>query len=332
MIAARRLVDQLLALGFAIRDRVISGRDLARDPLPIGIAAGDMVFAIDRRVEPLVLAAMAELPEALQPVLVVCEGLGEDGCRWIGPTDRPLQFRIIIDPIDGTRSLAYDKRSAWFLAAAVPDVGESTRLGDAVASVMVELPTSKQAQADHFVFAAGDWMAFRRDLREGSERPLPVRPTGAPTLRHGFGSVSSFFPGTQVLAAELSEEIATSTLGAESISDALVWNDQYISTGGQMVELVSGRDRFICDLRPIFYRILQKGGATAISGLCCHPYDLAGLPIARAAGIILTDGYGGPLDVPLDVVTPVHWCGYASPELRDAVEPIVQTWITRQLT
>ena len=154
---------------------------------------------------------------------------------------------------------------------------------------------------------------------------------GLEQLRHGFGQVSSFFPGTKRLAAELMEHIAIETLGSVSIAEALIFDDQYICSGGQMVELLTGKDRFCCDLRPIFYDILRRRGEGGVSGLCCHPYDLAGAPIAAAAGVVLTDGFGEPFDAPFDIDTPVHWCGYANGDLRAAIEPVIQNWVRCQL-
>lgn len=331
MKSAERLASHLLVLGLKIREHIIRGRDVDLDRHAVAETAGDTIFAIDRRVEPLILDAMAALPADLLPILVVCEGLGEDGRRRFGPAIGPILYRILIDPIDGTRSLMYDKRSAWFLAVAAPDRGEGTRLSDAVASVMVELPTSKQGLADHFLISGGAVEGVRQSLTGGAGKQLIARPSSEPNLRHGFGQVASFFPGTKTLAAELMERIATATLGTLSISEASIFDDQYICTGGQLVELMTGRDRFCCDLRPIFYEILQQRGGGNPQGLCCHPYDMAGLPIALGAGVLVTDGFGKSLDAPFDVETPVHWCGYANAALRATIEPVIQGWISSNL-
>lgn len=331
MTGTEQLADHLTNLGLSIRDRIMVGRDTAADSEAIGVAAGDTIFAIDRKVEPLIMAAMESLPASLLPVLVVCEGLGKDGRHRFGPPDQALKFQVLIDPIDGTRSLMYDKRSAWFLAAAAPDRGADTRLTDAVVSVMVELPTSKQGLADDFVSIHGAAKGERRNLVTGSGGPMPVGPSSETSLRHGFGHVASFFPGVKVLAAGLMETIAAATLGTVSVKEASIFDDQYICTGGQLVELMTGRDRFCCDLRPLFYEILRREGSPGERGLCCHPYDLAGLPIAKALGVILTDGYGQALDAKFDVESPVHWCGYANLELRNSIEPVIQGWLRDRL-
>jgi hypothetical protein len=158
-----------------------------------------------------------------------------------------------------------------------------------------------------------------------------LRPSTATNLKDGFAQVSNFFPGTKRLASDLMEVIAEATLGGIDPSSAEIFDDQYISTGGQMVELMLGHDRFCCDLRPLFYDILTKEAGRPVRGLECHPYDAAGVLVAREAGVIVTDGHGGSLDVPLDVEHGVHWCGYANAALRDQIEPVVQSWLADKM-
>jgi hypothetical protein len=318
--------DLLLDLGRRVRAHVMDGRNVGTDSRAAGYEGGDLLYAIDRRIEPLIVRAF-ETARDLPPTVLVCEGLGENGRAAIG--EGAPRFRVMIDPIDGTRSLMYDKRSGWFLACVAPDKGEATRMSDAVASVMVELPTSKQGFADMFWLKDGRAEGVRVELTSGSEHRLAARPSGETELRNGFGQVVSFFPGTKRLAADLMERIAEHTLGVVSINEASVFDDQYICTGGEMVELMCGRDRFCADLRPIFYDILARDGGER-DGLCCHPYDMAGAPVAAAAGVVLTDGYGQALSVPFDVSTGVHWCGYANEALRRRIEPVIQEWIAEQ--
>jgi hypothetical protein len=82
--------------------------------------------------------------------------------------------------------------------------------------------------------------------------------------------------------------------------------------------LIVGHDRFNADLRPVFYRALNLG-----EGMCCHPYDCAGLLVAEETGVIVADETGKPLDAPLDTTTGVSWVGYANATLRARVEPHV---------
>jgi hypothetical protein len=232
----------------------------------------------------------------------------------------------------------YDKRSAWFLAAVAPAFGAdgaAARLADCTVSAIVELPTSKQAVGYSFAYQIGDpagLRAFSEELHTNNVRSLNgFGPSAATSLEHGFAQVVNFFPGTKVLASELMELIVQRTLGEVEPGTASVFDDQYMTTGGQMVELMLGHDRFCADLRPLFYRVLERrsGNTRKSRGLECHPYDAAGALVARTAGVIITDGLGRPLDAPLDVHSPVHWCGYANQTLRLAIEPVIQEFFAQ---
>jgi len=65
------------------------------------------------------------------------------------------------------------------------------------------------------------------------------------------------------------------------------------------------------------------------AGLCCHPYDCAGLLIAEEAGVVITDEHGRPLDGPLDVTTGLSWVGYANASLRGRIEPLLMRFLRR---
>lgn len=332
---------RLAAVGMAVRDRIVQAR-LAGDDLATAVAqeGGDTIFSIDRHVEPVIEAAIHAWPDECKPLMLVAEGMGQDGRRRFEAKSAKPQavgkaaagYRLMIDPIDGTRNIMYDKRSAWFLAAIAEDRGDATRLSHAFASAMVELPVSKQTLTDCYVASDDGLLAGTRYSLDRRAKPaeIEIQPSRATTLKHGFAQVANFFPGTKVLASELMETIARETLGGVEPGAASVFDDQYMTTGGQMVELMLGHDRFCCDLRPLFYRILEKQGVSAARGLECHPYDCAGMLVAHQAGVILTDGFGGPLDAPMDVETGVHWCGYANDSLRKQIEPVIQDWLAEK--
>jgi hypothetical protein len=187
---------------------------------------------------------------------------------------------------------------------------------------MTELPTSKMGWGDVLWAIKGQGAhgvreAITPDIVPAAQ-DLPLVPSRADTLAHGFATVSNFFPGTKVLASELMERLVRELVGPADVTRATVFDDQYISTGGQFYELIVGHDRFNADLRPTFYRM--QGQA---EGLCCHPYDCAAMLIAEEAGVILTDERGQPLDGPLDVTTGVSWVAYANAKLRERIEPVL---------
>ena len=201
---------RLEELGLAVRRKLIEARAGGADmATPVAQEGGDTIFAIDRHVEAIIESVIAAWPKECLPLLLIAEGMGEDGRHVIGDKNSPIKFRLIVDPIDGTRNIMYDKRAAWFLAAVAPDKGEATRLSDSIASVMIELPTSKAAWADSFMAErGGKARGIRRAVDDDANaRPLSAQSSQATTLKNGFAQVSNFFPGTKVLASELMERI-----------------------------------------------------------------------------------------------------------------------------
>jgi hypothetical protein len=328
--------ERLLTLGLAVQTQVTGlVRSAFRDGTTtladvVAEEGGDRIYRIDREVESAIEHAISSWPDECLPLLLIAEGMGGDGRLLFGDSNLPRRWRLIFDPIDGTRMLMFDKRSAWFLAAVCPDKGDATTLDDSVASVMVELPTSKQNLADAFVASEGaPTQAFRFSvsdatppgINDGTE--FSATPSHKVELQDGFATVLSFFPGTRRLAADLADRIAERCGVMTSLPN--VFDDQYISSGGLMYQLMTGRDLYCLDLRPQFNLILGRSSDDRF--IESHPYDLAGLLAATNAGVIMTNGSGQPLNAPLDVHAGVDWCGYANVDIQALVEPIVQQWL-----
>ena len=87
-------------------------------------------------------------------------------------------------------------------------------------------------------------------------------------------------------------------LGPVRPGKAHCFEDQYLSSGGQLYELMAGHDRFVADLRPLMERRMAERGLAL--GICCHPYDLCTELIARELGVVVTDLAGEPLRAPLN--------------------------------
>lgn len=133
--------------------------------------------------------------------------------------------------------------------------------------------------------------------------------------------ISRFFPGGREELAAIDEAIIRAALGPPQPGKAHCFEDQYISTGGQLYELIAGHDRFVADVRPLLDSWLAQRGQPL--GICCHPYDLATLLVAQQAGVIMTDVRGQILDAPLNVNTDVGWVGYANAAIRAQIEPVL---------
>ena len=327
---AQTIVDRLIAFQAEVRETVRLSHATGGNAAVAHESAADTIFAIDADVDP-ILIAMCEAWGKTTPLVLIAEGIadehGVEGPR-VFPAGTPIgraEIRVIVDPIDGTRGIMYDKRPAWALAAVAPNKGDTTHLSDCEISVMSELPTSKMGYADVLYAIKGQGArGYRVDLKTHHRAELTLGPSTATTIKHGFAGVSNFFPGTKVQASELMERIVAETLGRADVTKAMIFEDQYICTGGQFYELIVGHDRFNADLRPMFYQLV--GGP---EGLCVHPYDVAGLLIAHEAGVVITDGLGGPLDGPLDCTTSLSWAGFANRALRDQIQPIITAWFDR---
>src|SRR6478736_6064928 len=165
-------VRQLLcALGNHVRGLVVGARGIDMTAIE-GKTSADTIYAIDRVADDALVGWFAtHWPD----VELVSEGLEEPVV--IGPDP---QWTVIVDTIDGTRGLMYDKRSAWSLAAAAPRGGT---LRDITAAVMTELPTVKQGATDQLSgVRGGGVIAERLDLRSGARTSMTVRPSSATDL------------------------------------------------------------------------------------------------------------------------------------------------------
>jgi hypothetical protein len=169
--------------------------------------------------------------------------------------------------------------------------------------------------------------AHRYNRLTGERDAIAVAPSTATTIAHGYAGLSRFFPGSRGELAAIDDEVVLAALGPAQPGKAQCFEDQYASTGGQLYELTSGHDRLIADLRPLAG---SAAGTTSSLGLCCHPYDICTALIAVESGVIVTDAYGGALDVPLNVETDVAWVGYANDAIRRQIEPLLQAALRKR--
>jgi fructose-1,6-bisphosphatase/inositol monophosphatase family enzyme len=323
---AKDLLDPIRTLHARIRDFVVSAlerTDLERMAAVCRDEEGDTLYAIDRVSEAEILGFFRELAFEI-PLVLIAEGLAEG--RVVlpeGVSEDDAAFRVLIDPIDGTRGLMYQKRSAWILTAVAPNLGPSTSLRDVELAVQTEIPLLKQHLSDClWAFAGEGAHAERYDRLTRRSRPLAPAPSRARSIEHGFSTVSRFFPGMREELAAIDEEIVRGAIGSPRKGKAHCFEDQYISSGGQLYELLSGHDRFVCDLRPLLAPLLEARGLPL--GICAHPYDLSTELIARELGVIVTDVRGERLSSPLDLATNVAWAGYANADVRAQIEPLLQ--------
>lgn len=324
---ARRL---LCALQDHIRDSLLAARaKQARSFAKVAaVTAADTIYHIDRLSEHAILEWFARHWPKAWPVEVVMEGLEEEGSVTFprGTPAAQTMWKCILDPIDGTRNIMYDKRSAWILGGLAPQRGAKNHLGDINVAAMTEIPTSKQWRSDQLSAVRGGGVrAEAANVLTGERRRLKVRPSDARECRGGFAAISRFFPEGKALLATIEEKLWDELYGLGKQASPLVFDDQYICTGGQLYELVVGHDRFLADLRPLVFQKLKLNSA-----LVCHPYDICTALIAREAGCVIEAPLGGALAQPLDTTAAVAWAGYANPALARHIRPVLHRLI-RQL-
>ncbi len=290
---------------------------------------GDTIFAIDRVSEDELVSFFENELTLQEPIVLIAEGL-EDGRRILptGAREEDACWQVIVDPIDGTRCIMYQKRSAWILTGVAPNRGPDTSLKDVELAVQTEIPLVKQFLFDQVWAVRGEAPKAERINRlTGERRELPLTPSRAKTIEQGYFVITRFFPGARDVLAVIDEDVIRAVLGTPTEGKAQAFEDQYTSTGGQLYGLIAGQDRFIADLRPLLKKVLAERGEPL--GLCCHPYDICTKLIAEEAGVTITDATGASLDCPLDLETNVTWIGYANEAIRGHVEPALQAALAK---
>jgi hypothetical protein len=324
---ARELLAELRGVHAAIRDAVVAACEqqaietLAATSDGAGDSdGGDTIFALDRISEDALLSHFEPVSRRW-PCVLVAEGLPGGRVVLSRSEASADSLTIIVDPIDGTRGLMYQKRSAWILTG-VAAGGRDRTLADIEVALQTEIPLVKQHLSDALWVLNGDVGGERYNRLTGERVSLSPRPSQANGIEQGYGGLARFFPGGRDVLAAIDDAVVARVAGEASPGRALAFEDQYISTGGQLYELMMGHDRWIADLRPLLRHQTR--------GLCCHPYDLCTESIARAAGVIVTDERGEPLRAPLDVTTDCAWIGFANETIRDRVFHVLRNELQRR--
>lgn len=290
----------------------------------VGYEGGDVVFALDRVSEEVLVDFVTREIASQQPIVLIAEGLPSGQLVLPeGASEEQCRERIIVDPIDGSRPLLFQKRSAWILTGVAPNRGPETSLRDIELAVQTEIPLLKQHLSDQlWALRGGGAAAHRYNRITGEAAPVALGPTSAESVQYGFASISRFFPGQRDVLAAIDDDVIRAALGPLPPGSPSTYEDQNPSTGGQLYGLMSGADRFLADLRPLMQKIADQRNQTL--GHCCHPYDICTLLIAEEMGVRITDVRGAPLDARLDVEIPIAWAGYANAAIRRQIEPVLQ--------
>lgn len=150
--------------------------------------AADVIYAIDSIADQAIFKWFEDNWSAAWPVQIIMEGLDDAHtlCFPLGTKLEHTTLKCIIDPIDGTRGIMYDKRAAWILAGIAPQRGADNTLADIEVSAMTEIPTTRQWRADQLSATRGGGMhASTFDIRnEFKQSPVELQPSQASDVRH----------------------------------------------------------------------------------------------------------------------------------------------------
>lgn len=328
----RELLDPVRRLHEKIRASVVEACEratLGELAEVVSEQEGDTIFALDRVSEELLIDFFEREVAPLAPLLLIAEGLSEGQVTMPrGTAESDVVWRIIVDPIDGTRGLMYQKRSSWILTGVAPNRGPNTTLNDIELAVQTEIPLVKQHLSDiMWAFRGEGANAQRFNRLTGEHSSLRLQPSTAGNIAQGYAQIVRFFPTARDVLAAIDDEIVAEALGPPRPGKAQCFEDQYTSSGGQLYELMAGHDRFVADLRACLEPVTNERGLPR--ALCCHPYDLCTELIAREAGVIVTGVDGGPLKARLAVEPDVSWAGYANERIRASIEPLLHAAMRR---
>ena len=282
---------------------------------PVGQGVGDLTYALDEATEA-ALTRWFEDTTRHAPLSLFSE---DAGWRHRGPdgASRSRELtgfahggpRLVIDPVDGTRPLMADLRSAWSVLALCPPGDGVPHLQEAVSGLLAELPDTRAARYRLMMAVKGagarleerrlddDFLVHRaRLVADADDRP-----------DHGVFSVFRYTPAMRPELARIEAEFFARLERDEGADLRQCFDDQYISNGGQLALLAVGTYRLIADVRAHLAPRYEVPVTTS------KPYDCAGaIVVAREAGCVVTGATGAELDFPLDATTPVSFVGWAN--------------------
>jgi fructose-1,6-bisphosphatase/inositol monophosphatase family enzyme len=309
----------------AAREAIAEG--LARGSLeelgrPVRAGAGDLTYGLDERTE-LALDRWFEERARQGPLSLLTEDRGwrhrgpdgRGGARELAGFDHGGP-RIAVDPVDGTRNLMADLRAAWVIVSFAPPGKSEPRMRDLTLGIASELPDSRAARFRELVGvvergaqpSGGVCTARELELASGrvvAERVLRANDTAH--VDHGYFTFFRYLADQRPAIARIEAEFFARLAREEGADVRTCYDDQYISSGGQLSLVALGVYRMAVDVRGL---VAAKRGVPTIT---TKPYDLAGAVVcARAAGALVTRPDGGELDFAIDCTTPVDFAAFAN--------------------
>ncbi len=298
--------------------------DFSRAVRAVREGAGDTSYALDEASEA-VLHEWAQEVARLQPLSLLSEGRG---WRHLGPESGGVRElagfdhggpRIVVDPVDGTRNLMTDLRSAWSVVGMAGPGASVPRQKELLFGMLSEIPDTRAASYRRLSAIRGGPCHFEeRTFYKGGPivKPVEVDTGSDDRVDHGYFPFFKYLAEQRPQIAAIEARFLERIERAEGADVRSCWDDQYISNGGQLALLAIGTYRMLADLRA--HQAERRGKPT----LATKPYDIAGaLLCAQAAGCIVTAVDGSELDFPIDVKTPISWVGWVNEPTRARLAP-----------
>jgi fructose-1,6-bisphosphatase/inositol monophosphatase family enzyme len=288
-------------------------RERGRAERPLKVGAGDVSYALDERTERVLDEWLLEIGST-RALSVLTE---DRGWRHAGP-GQPTGFdhggpRIAFDPVDGTRNLMADLRSAWTVVSCAGPGASQPRMKDVELGLVSEIPTRNAGRFRRLSASREGPCRIETRLLE-SGRLLAhdnLEATHDDRPDHGYFPFFRYMPDQRADIARVEASFFQNLAAHEGADLRSCYDDQYISSAGQLVLLCLGTYRMICDLRAL-------AGPRGNEKVTSKPYDLAGAVLcARAAGCIVTAPDGAELDFPIDCETPVGFVGWTNAETAE---------------
>ncbi|MEM1452240.1 MAG: inositol monophosphatase family protein [Planctomycetota bacterium] len=339
--ALREWLQELRSLCAAIRGPVreglaaVASGTSARDDVAraVGVGAGDTTFAIDVVAEQ-VVERWSRGVAARRPLSLLTE---DAGWRHLGPDGRGgvheldgfdhAGARIVLDPIDGTRNVMHDLRSAWVVASLARPGAGVPRYADLVLGLVSEIPDTRSEIVRELSAVRGSGASARiahATTGEVLRDDAPLRVDEEARLDRGYFPYFGYHPAHRASVQALGAEVVRRLEDEHGIDPSTVLDDQYISSGGQLALLALGHYRSIVDARGT---LAQGAGVRTQTA---KPYDMAGAAlVAQEAGCVVVHPSGAALDLPLDAETPVDFAGFHNRATADAILPLLAESLRR---
>lgn len=216
--------------------------------------AADVIYAIDTIADQALHQWFSTNWPHEHPVQIIMEGIEDDEvCTY--PSGTPVKdtvLKCIIDPIDGTREIMYDKRSAWILTGLAPQRFESNSLQDIQIAAMTEIPTSRQWRADQISASRGEGLQCQAlDVRNDYTATTTIlHPSDATDVRHAFGTIIRFSARCRVALQTRRKFLEAPLLGRLSRNSAHFQRPLHLNRGTVLRDPERTRS-FYCGPAPV---------------------------------------------------------------------------------